>query len=365
MKTTLVAISCLAVILAVLMGRAEAPRSTSMSELVAAKRATEPPDRPTGFMGSPVAWIEAGERSAWMTQGSTCWSSGTGGGCADTAGFSCTGVAPTREFDVRPGEPVWIHVVGAELDLEAMRYEPVDVAASSVEVEPVASGSGEWLLRSPNADAVLVVGARGKAGGDTSYGMCLRVRGDAPPDAEPVDVSSTSRLIRSRSLAELKWHIDGTLPEFETVAGSVRCARVSRPALSKQRLWRCSSLYRRPAATASRAVRSVGIVAQFRGQTYERSNRTVRMMDANEARTTGYRGIAAVRGYVMERAGGGFSLCTAGWISMPPSCNRGGIVLRGLDADAYHLASYGNRRYSPEEVAISGRLGARVLVTDP
>jgi hypothetical protein len=366
MRTKLIAAACLAMLFALLFGAADRRPGDAARELVAARRATEPATRPSGFGGSPQMWVEASDRSVWMQQGSTCWSTGTSGGCADSVGFSCRADAPWKiaRFDVRPGEPIWLHLVGPDATIESLGLEPEDVAASSADVEPVATDTAhEWLLRAPNADALLQVFVRGTAGGDSSYGVCLDVSGDPPADAEPVDVTSTKRLIRSRAQAELKWRIETDTPNFPLVSSSVQCVQVRRPSLSASLLWRCSSLSAKHGA--SRGMRSVGIVAQFMTPTLDRSNRTIAYMVANVARTRRFTGTAAVRGYLMERAGGGFSICTAGWISMPPNCNGGGVRIRSLDADAYHLAAYGARRYSREEVVVTGRLASHVITADP
>lgn len=366
MRTKLIAAACLAILLAVLTGSSAPPPRGPDRELVAARRAAEPPNRPTGFGGSPVMWLEASDRGTWMQQGSTCWSSGTSGGCADSVGFSCAANAQWKiaTVAVRPGEPLWLHLVGASADLSTVRYEPNDVAATASDVEPSATGAaGEWLLRAPNADALLQASVRGNAGGDSSYGICLDVSGDPPPDANPVDVTSTKRLIRSRAQAELKWRIETDMAELPLVSSSVHCVQVLRPALSASRIWRCSSLSAKPGRSSG--MRSVGLVAQFRTPLIGRATSTIAYMDANQARTRRFTGVAGVRGYLMERAGGGFSICTAGWISMPPNCNGGGVRIRSLDADAYHLDSFGSRRYSREEVVVIGRLRDRVLTADP
>jgi hypothetical protein len=50
---------------------------------------------------------------------------------------------------------------------------------------------------------------------------------------------------------------------------------------------------------------------------------------------------------------------------MPPSCNKGGVRVVGLDAASYRLDAYGARRFSREDVAVFGQLARGVLTADP
>jgi hypothetical protein len=316
-------------------------------------------------------WIESGGASAWMESGSTCWRQPTpdGGGvtgCADSTGPSCGRGGRTPRVTVQPGAQVWVHAVGPTVDLDRLSYDPFDIATTAADIEPVSDGSNGWAFRAPDAGAVLDAFVRGQGteGGDASFATCIRVAGEAPLDAQPVHVTSTRDLITSRATAELRFRIDagggGPIP---VAAGSLRCAHVMRPVVSKHLVWRCSALL--ASASTKSGTRVVGTVAVWSRAVSERATSRVLVLDANQAHLGSRRGVVSVSGYLMEQAAGHFRLCAAGYVSMPPSCHKGGVRVASLDAGSYRLDSYGARRFSREEVAVFGRLTRGVLTADP
>ncbi|MCW2924282.1 MAG: hypothetical protein JWM98_1686 [Thermoleophilia bacterium] len=313
-----------------------------------------------GFNGGPSMWLASPRGSTWIEAGSSCWKNG----CGDSIGPSCasrgqaangTAIPGSPRVEVRRGEPLDLHLVGVDRATEhRFEFTPRDVAGEPRDVAGDERAATTWRITAPEEEGVLSSFIRA-ADGDATFAACLVPRGAK-------DVRASDRVIATQAQAELAFRIDASGGTEEAPEpGSLHCHRASRPEVSATKLWRCEALF--AGRSPRTGFRARGTVSRFGAGLAERDRLPVTVIDANVARTRPPDGLVAVRGYLVDD-GSGFQTCAAGYLGDPPTCNKGGVDVSGLDHTAYRLDEAGGSRFTREDVIVFGRIQHRTLLVD-